>query len=77
MRYVKKDHYEKLEIDFEIPDFLSDRIDDFVEYLNTSDGLSEDCYRTEIGLMIRDAELPPDKQKLLKDYYEWGGIYKN
>lgn len=77
MLYKKREHYNKLNIDFNIPDFLEEEINVFVDYLNNSDGLSEDCYREEISLMIRDSELSDDRKKLLKDYYVWGGIYND
>ena len=69
--------YEKLSIDFPIPDFLEEEIDKFLAYLNDENesGHLEDCFRTEIDLAIRDSRLPEKQREYLKDYYVRKGIY--
>ncbi len=71
------DMYKKLEIDFEIPEELDEKINEFVNYINTDEKhLSEDCYRTEIACILKWCnDLSSDKIEQIKDYYVWGGIY--
>lgn len=74
------DMYKKLEIDFELPELLEDAIDKFVEYINTTNGSCEDCYRDEIDFFIKDCmmthSLTDDQIKIIREYYVWKGIYK-
>lgn len=69
--------YEKLKINFPIPDFLEKEIDRFIEYINdeSQSGTLEDCYRMEIHLAIRDSRLLPKERECLENYYVRGGIY--
>ena len=63
-----------------VSDDLYSLIRDFVDYLNTTDnGLSEDCYRTEIDCEINWEKthdiLSEEDADVLKEYYVFGGIY--
>lgn len=68
----------KLKIDFNIPDDLSDIIDEYIDYLNNGGGTSDDYFKTEIKLTLnwclRENKLSDDQIKLLRDYYQNGGI---
>ncbi len=77
MQYRKKEKYEKLPIDFRISEELQCFIDRFVDYLNNSDGESEDYYRYEIEFWLKDLKpkLTDDQYYMLKQYYVKGGIY--
>ena len=70
--------YNKLDIDFEIPAELQDVIEQYVTYLNNSDGSLDDCYRTEIQLELnhcyRNGLLSAQQIELLRDYYQRQGI---
>ena len=67
--------YKKLELSFVIPDYLEEEIELFLDHINNGSGSLEDCYRTEIKLMIRDSDISEEKKQLLRDYYVNGGIY--
>lgn len=70
--------YHPLSIDFDIPEDLSDIIDEYVDYLNNSDHSSIDYYKTEIQLILnwcyRESLLSEDNIQLLRDYYQRDGI---
>jgi hypothetical protein len=68
--------YKKLEIDFELPTLLDEKICEFIDYINNDEKhLSEDCYRTEIACLLKDTKLNSEQIDLLKKYYVWGEIY--
>lgn len=68
--------YRKLEIDFKLSDFLEEEIEKFLNHVNNENGLSADCFQTEIKLMIRDSDnLTEEQRQLLLNYYVWGGIF--
>ena len=75
--------YKKLNINYDIPEDLSDMIDQYVTFLNTGKGLAdaEDYYTTEIQLILnwcyRERLLSEDKIHHLRDYYQHGGIKKD
>ena len=70
--------YHRLTIDFDIPEDLSNTIDEYVDYLNNSDQSSKDYYTTEIQMILnwcyRESLLSDDKIQLLREYYQYGGI---
>lgn len=70
--------YKKLNIDFEIPEILSDSIDDFIEYLNGGGKLG-DCYEEDIRSTLNGCDLCLTESQidLLRQYYCKGGIYKD
>ncbi len=69
--------YKRLEVDFELPDYLEEEIEAFLNHINNENGLSEDCYRVEIQLMIRDTpSFTAEQKQLLYNYYARGGIYE-
>lgn len=67
----------KLGIDFEIPELLERTINEFVIDLNENRGRLADCYEEEIRSLLNayDLCLTEDQIQLLRDYYQWGGIY--
>lgn len=69
--------YKKLGIDFEIPELLERTINEFVIDLNENRGRLADCYEEEIRSLLNcyDLCLTEDQIQLLRDYYQWGGIY--
>ena len=77
MQYKKKDIYKKIEIDYIISEELNKFINEFVEYLNNSDGESEDYYRYEIDFWLKDYKdrLTDEQYNILREYYVRGGIY--
>ena len=70
--------YQTLTIDFSITEELQEAIDAFMNHINHENGLSEDCYRSEILFWLKDAEkkLSREQFESLKQYYVLGGIYK-
>ena len=72
--------YLPLKIDFEIPEDLQNDIDNFLHCINYNNKSLEDCYRTEIQCTLnwcyREKLLTDDQIHLLREYYQWGGIYK-
>ena len=79
MKRFGQNAYRKLDIDTPLSDGLQTAIDNFVEYINTQDGLTEDCYRTEIDIWIKDmymqGQLSDHDYEMLREYYVLGGIY--
>ena len=75
-----KRHYTPLPISFEIPEELEDDINRYVDYLNTGETLTEDCYQMEVKTSInwcfREKILTDDQIQLLRDYYLYGGIHE-
>ncbi len=71
--------YKKLEIDFQITQELSDWIERYLEHINTTRGTSEDYYRMEIDLELKDElarhVLSHDQYTELRDYYVLCGVY--
>ena len=70
--------YRQLEVDFPIPEFLQDMINEFVDYLNTAeDPLNKDLYESEIraDLNACDMDLNEEQYWILANYYCFGGIY--
>ena len=76
----KKEPYKKLNIDFEIPEELSDTIDKFLDYLNRGEYTMDDCFQEEIRVILnwckRENILTEDQIELLRNYYQRGGIRK-
>lgn len=72
--------YSKLKIDYEIPEELSNMIDEYVCFLNTGEGIADDYYRTEIQLILnwcyRERKLSNAKIDELRAYYQEGGILR-
>ncbi len=70
--------YKPLTINFKIPEILERYIDDFISYMNNSNGLSADCYEMEIRNILNgcDATLTEEEIGLLRNYYCRGGIYE-
>ena len=75
---MKEARFHRLKIDYELSEALNNAIDDLLGELNESDGMSEDCYRTEIDCWIKDyrRHLTEDQYAELRNYYVLGGIYK-
>lgn len=70
--------YKKLEIDFPIPDILSNDIDEFVNALNSGTTMA-DCYEQNIRSDLNgcDLVLTEEQDLLLRNYYVKGVIYHN
>ena len=70
--------YKALTIDFNIPNILEEDIDEFVTALNNGVELV-DCYEQNIRTDLNgcDLILTPEQDRILRDYYVRGGIYKN
>ena len=72
--------YEKLEIDFAIPEDLEEAIDIYVNVLNTQERPADDCYRSEIMVILnwcyRERLLTDEQLKMLRDYYVHKGIHR-
>ena len=72
--------YKKLDIDFELPPLLEAAIDRFVDYINTTNGSCEDCYRDEIDFFTKDCmmthSLNDEQIDIIRRYYVWGDIYE-
>lgn len=72
--------YKPLQIKKILPEELEIEIDKYIEYLNSNDRNSEDCYQTEINVALnwcrREHLLPDNLISTLKDYYVFGGIHK-
>ena len=75
---ISKRPFKKIDLPFPISEDLSHAIDVFLEYINTQDGMLEDCYRDEIEFWLKDSaeKLSADQYNLIKDYYVFEGIYK-
>ena len=75
---ISKRPFKKIDLPFPISEELSHAIDVFLEYINSQDGMLEDCYRSEIHFWLKDSaeKLTPDQYNLIKDYYVLGGIFK-
>lgn len=75
------DKYHRLSLNFDIPEDLSDIIDEYVDYLNNSDHSSKDYYTTEIQLILnwcyRESLLSDDNIQLLREYYQYGGVLED
>lgn len=70
--------YKPLEIDFKISEELQKAIENFINCINSENSLSEDCHRSEIDFWIKaDTHLTQEQYITLRDYYTFGGIYKN
>lgn len=68
----------KLKLDFEIPEFLEESIDNFVKAHNSNDSLV-DCYQSELYNDINNCmhgEISDEKLDMLRDYYIRGGMYE-
>lgn len=67
---------EKLILDFNIPDFLENDIDDLINEVN-SGGLSVDCWQEQIRADLNCCDNLTDEQKniIRKYYWEGYGIY--
>ena len=76
---IKKNiKYKPLNINFVITDELQNAIDNFLNCINNEGFSSEDCYRSEIDFWIKaDTHLTQEQYSTLRDYYTFGGIYKN
>lgn len=72
-RYV----YEELKVDAELPEILQEDIKGLLDDLNSS-GLLDDCWQEEIRSILNCwDDAPKELDKLLRDYYWRGGIFKN
>ena len=71
--------YKKLNIDFEIPELLSDGIDGMIHDLNENEGRLADCYQEDIRNTLNgcDTCLDDEQIELLRNYYCRGGIYES
>ena len=71
-------HYEKLKIPFDLPEELENAIDTFLNHINYENGMSEDCYRSEIHFWLKDlyGKISEKDYEKLKKYYVHSGIYK-
>ena len=71
-------HYEKLKIPFDLPEELENAIDTFLNHINYENGMSEDCYRSEIHFWLKDlyGKISEKDYEKLKNYYVHSGIYK-
>ena len=71
-------HFRKLEMDADLSPELESAIDVFLNHINFENGLSEDCYRSEIEFWLKDmyGKLPANDYQKLRDYYVLGGIYR-
>lgn len=73
--------YKPLPISYPLPDYVQDSIHALLDYLNTpGDHTSDDIYRTEVQLALRDAyasgKITERAWEELKDYYVWKGYDK-
>lgn len=72
--------YQKLNIDFAIPEELENEIDEYINALNTMEKPPHDCFQAEIMVILnwcyRENILTNEQIKLLRDYYEHGGILR-
>ena len=66
--------YQKLKIDFEIPDELDREIDEYIHHLNYESGTSIDCYQEEIRVILNwcqiESILTPQQIEILRNYYQ-------
>ena len=71
-------HYDKLKIPFDLPEELENAIDTFLNHINYENGMSEDCYRSEIHFWMKDlyGKISEEDYEKLKNYYVHGDIYK-
>ncbi len=69
--------YKKLDIDYDLSPELANAIENFMYHINFESGTSEDCYRSEIEIWLKDSydKLDPNKYEELKRYYVLGDIY--
>lgn len=69
--------YSELKVDFNIPEFLQDDIQEFVTYLNENpNGTLADCYESEIRSDINWCnQLTKEQEEILRNYYVKGGIF--
>ncbi len=69
--------YEKLKVDFKIPEDIEKMIDQFLYHINNEDGFSEDYYRSELSFMLKEFNIKLTKEQIdiLQEYYVDGGIY--
>lgn len=74
---MSDEKYQKLELQEPISEELEEAINVFMEHINNGDGLSEDCYRTEIYFWLKDAVniMSQEQYDAIKRYYVFGGIY--
>ena len=71
--------FKQLEITYPLPQILQDTIDEFVDYLNsTDDPLHADLYESEIRALLNgcDADLNKDQYWELCYYYVFKGIFE-
>ena len=70
--------YKKLDINFDIPEELEYTIDTYLQDLNGPYDTADDCYQAEIQVILnwcaRDHILEEWQIRMLRDYYEHGGI---
>lgn len=77
MLSVRRYVYEELKVDVEPPEILQENIHGLLDDLNSS-GLLDDCWRAEIRSILNCwDDAPKELDKLLRDYYWRGGIFKN
>ena len=74
-----KQRFQKLPTSVELTKELEDAIETFMHHINFENGLSEDCYRSEIYFWLKDMreKMPVEEYESLRDYYVFGGIYHN
>ena len=79
--YDPSSTYKPLDVDFEIPEYLQEAIDNYIRCLNHEKASCYDCYITELDLCIRDAweegYYSDEQREILRDYYRWHGILKS
>jgi len=73
--------YKPLTVSYPLPDYVQDAIAALLDYLNApGDHTSDDIYRTEVQLALRDAyasrKITERAWEELKDYYVWKGYDK-
>jgi len=74
-----KNSFRRLETDSKLTPEPEQAIDVFMHHINFEDGKTEDCYRSEILIRLKDARgrcISIEEYERLKDYYVNGGIYK-
>lgn len=75
--FVERYVYEELKVDAELPEILQENIHGLLDDLNSS-GLLDDCWQEEIRSILNCwDDAPKELDKLLRDYYWRGGIFKN
>ena len=72
--------YKKLFLSFPILEELDDEIDALMNHIRIGNGMSEDCYRSEIEAILkyclRSHHLTTEQYEMLKSYYVNGGLYE-